>query len=584
MAVLLIGEGPAVESAEAMLEDSEVAVRRGGLGDIPGADLAIVVGLAGSAGFETANDRANESETPWIAVELGGIGGVPVAELSAAVTTFQPGYVCFDCLHSRVAANDLGAAEEATAERPAARLAGSYAGLQAIRAFTGAEVAGVVIEVPYGEHSLLPVPNCPNAPERDRTLELDENDRPLEEAIEAAERAVDGRLGIVPAIGEHESFPLPYYLATVTETGGFSDAAAPDRAAGVAPSWDEAFMKALGEALERYSAAIYRTGALDRVDPSAIDGPALDTYVSIGGSSEGTAAAGDTADRTRSGDGEPMDSIPLARGIDLHTEDPVELPADLVFYPPPEGRLGTSITTGLGLGSGGVEAVLSGLYEVLERDATMIGWYSTFEPLGLDVTDSTFQSIVDRARGEGLSVTPLLVTQDVDVPVVAVAVHREDYPRFALGSAADLDAEAAAVDALSEAIQNWVELRDLGPEEAGAAGGEIGSYAEDPGVAESMLETSESVTAAAVGPDTVPEGRGELDAVLDRMADAGLSAAAAPLTPRDVERLGFTAVRVLSPGAQPLFVEEPVFGERARTVPETLGFESRLDREFHPYP
>jgi ribosomal protein S12 methylthiotransferase accessory factor len=68
------------------------------------------------------------------------------------------------------------------------------------------------------------------------------------------------------------------------------------------------------------------------------------------------------------------------------------------------------------------------------------------------------------------------------------------------------------------------------------------------------------------------------------MDAAGLEAYAASVTSRDVERLGFTAVRVLSPSAQPLFVDEPVFGDRARTVPEDLGFEPRLDRAFHPYP
>jgi ribosomal protein S12 methylthiotransferase accessory factor len=569
MAVLLIGEGPAVESAEAMLGDSDVDVARGSMSDLPSADLAIVVGLAGSEGFETANEQAIESDTPWIAVELGGIGGVPTQGLSATITTLQPGYVCYDCLRSRVEANDVSAADEATAERPAARLAGSYAGLQAIRAFSGAQVAGVVVEVPYAERSLLPVPNCEHAPERDRSLELDEIDRTLDEALEQAEMAVGDRLGIVPLIGEHDSFPLPYYLASVTETTSWSDGNAPDRAAGVAPTWDGAFMKALGESLERYSAAMYRTDDLERHSPDALDGPAPDSFVSV-----------------RDGYPESADSkeMPVVQGLDLQTEDSVPLPADLVFYPPPEGTLGQAITTGLGLGSGGVDAVLSGLYEVVERDATMLAWYSSFEPLGLEVPDSTFDSMVERARGNGLSVTPLLVTQDVDVPVVAVAVSRDEYPRLALGSAADLDAEAAAIDALSEALQNWMELRDLGPEEASEAGGEIGAYAMDPGAASSLTNPEETVPATAVGPETVPAGRAELDAVLDRMDAAGLEAYAASVTSRDVERLGFTAVRVLSPSAQPLFVDEPVFGDRARTVPEDLGFEPRLDRAFHPYP
>ena len=567
MSILLIGDGPAVDAAEAMLADADLATTRGSMADLPGADLAIVVGLAGSEGFETANDQAMASETPWIAVEMGGIGGVPRADRAAAVTTFQPGYVCYDCLQTRVQAGDPEPAEEARAERPAAFLAGAYAGLQAIRAFSEAEVAGTVIEVPYAERSLLPVPGCRHAPEQSRDLSLDESERSLDAAVGAAETAVDDTLGIVRQVGEQASFPLPYYLSVLGDTTGFSDGSGPTRAAGVAVSWDRAFMKALGESLERYSAAIYRTPDLERTASTDVDGPALDAYASI------TDAAVEAAER-----------VPVVQGTDLRTEDSVSLPADLVYFPPPSGALGQPITTGLGLGNGGVEAVLSGLYETIERDATMLAWYSTFEPLALAVEDDTFAEMARRARGADLSITPLLVTQDVDVPVVAVAVHRDSYPRLALGSAADLDAEAAAVDALAEAIQNWTELQEMGPEAADEAGGAIGRYATDPGPATSLLDPEGSVPAATVGPETVPDGRAELDAVLDAMDAAGLDAYAVDLTPRDVARLGFQAVRVLSPGAQPLFVDDPVFGERASNAPLELGFEPRLDRAFHPYP
>jgi ribosomal protein S12 methylthiotransferase accessory factor len=79
-------------------------------------------------------------------------------------------------------------------------------------------------------------------------------------------------------------------------------------------------------------------------------------------------------------------------------------------------------------------------------------------------------------------------------------------------------------------------------------------------------------------------GTDELDAVVDRVAAAGLEPYAVRLTPRDVEALGFEAVRALVPAAQPLFTGEPFFGDRARTVPRELGFEPRLDRTYHPYP
>jgi ribosomal protein S12 methylthiotransferase accessory factor len=48
--------------------------------------------------------------------------------------------------------------------------------------------------------------------------------------------------------------------------------------------------------------------------------------------------------------------------------------------------------------------------------------------------------------------------------------------------------------------------------------------------------------------------------------------------------MGFEAVRALVPAAQPLFTDEPYFGERAERVPRELGFEPRLDRDHHPFP
>jgi ribosomal protein S12 methylthiotransferase accessory factor len=87
-----------------------------------------------------------------------------------------------------------------------------------------------------------------------------------------------------------------------------------------------------------------------------------------------------------------------------------------------------------------------------------------------------------------------------------------------------------------------------------------------------------------VGPDDPPTGQAELEAVVDATAEAGLHPYAARTTTRDVEELGFEAVRVVVPAAQPLFFEDAYFGERARTVPSQLGFDPRTDRPHHPFP
>lgn len=567
MDIGIVGSGPAADAFRGACTDIDAGVREAPperLGDV---DLGAVIAPAGADAFVAANAAADR----WIAVEIGGLGGHALS-IDAGVTVFDrtAGSGCYDCLRRRVASNSRETEGRPSGDRSAVRFAGAIAGREAVRLFAGADRGGTIVEVPGPDREFLPVQGCDCGPSRDRTAALDHESATLDDALARAERALDDRVGALSEVGERESFPVPYYLAATADTSAFSDARAAEYAAGVDPNWDRAFMKALGEGLERYAAGIYRarefTTAPERTRANAV--------------SPGRFVRPDDY-RTP----DPAEPIHWVESRDLLAGESVALPAEFVHYPPPTERYKPPITTGLGLGNSGVEAVLSGLYEVVERDAAMLAWYSTFEPLELSVDDDGFAELCKRARAEGLSVTPLLLTQDVDVPVVAAAVHREgDWPRFAVGSDAALDPVAAARGALAEALQNWMELRTMGPEQAVEEEGAIGEYADFPAAARSFVDAAGAVPAESAGPETVPEGEAELDALLDRAADAGLDAYAARVTTRDIERLGFEAYRALVPTAQPLFTGEPFFGDRARDVPRELGFEPELDRSYHPFP
>ncbi|WP_135362953.1 YcaO-like family protein [Halosimplex halophilum] len=573
MTVELVGTGPAADAVAAALGDVDEPVERRERAALePATRLGVVVDRAGAAAFERTNDRAREAGVPWLAVELGGVGGVPVVD--ASVAAFDPEGACYRCLAARVESNVDADAEPAAAPADAtARFAGAVAGRRATQLLDPAETdpLGTVVELPHTEREFLPVPGCDCGDGRDRVLDRGHLDRDVERSLSRAERGLDDRVGVVQQVGEAESYPAPYYLAQVCDTGAFADATASRQAAGVDPGWDAAFMKALGEAYERYCAGVYHgrefktaaaTDLADAVAPSEFVRP------------ESWVGSGEGADAER----------PWVRGADLVTEQPVSLPAEIVHYPPPERTIRPAVTTGLGLGNSSVEALLSGLYEVVERDATTIAWYSTYDPLGLDVSDPGYERLAARAGAEGLDATALLLTQDVDVPVVAVAVTREEWPKLALGTAAHLDAGRAARNALAEAVQNWVELDGMGREGAAETDGAIGRYADRPPLVEAFVSPETTVDAASVGPETVPEGGAHLDAVLDRVVEAGPSVYAARTTTRDVQRLGFEAVRVVVPSAQPLFFGDPYFGQRARSVPADMGFEPALDRDHHPYP
>jgi len=570
MTVGLVGTGPAVAAVEHALDDGVAEHEPIEVGDIDaGVRLVVAAGQAGEGVFDRVNDRALAAGVPWVAVELGEMGGYPIVD--AAVAAFDPDGGCYTCLTDRIAANvDPDTESQSPPDNVTARFAGAIAGRLVARHVDPGEPdqLGQVIEVPYTQRRLLPIPGCRCGPSRDRTPDRSANSRDLDEALARAERGLDSRVGIISTVGEIESYPAPYYLAQGSDTSGFSDASAQQQAAGVDEDWDAAFMKALGEGLERYCAGVYRAAEFEQgttaeminpVSPSAFVGP----------------------DEWDSGADDPIDWV---QGQHLASANPVQLPAELVHYPPPSRTIRPAITTGLGLGNSGVEALLSGLYEVIERDAATIAWYSTYDPLELAVDSDQWGRLKRRSGTEGLEVTALLLSQDIDVPVVGVAVSREEWPRFAMGTAADLDPAAAANDALAEAVQNWLELDRMGRERAAEANGSIGRYADRPDIVEPFIDPENAVPAASVGPDPTPSGHAELSAVLDRLADGDLDAYTTRVTTPDVERLGFEAVRVLVPEAQPLFFDDPYFGARAESVPPEMGFEPALDRDHHPYP
>jgi ribosomal protein S12 methylthiotransferase accessory factor len=566
--VEVVGRGPAVDALTAFLADIDVSVSQPTSPTDASGDLAIVVDTVGAETFGTWNDWTRETDMPWVAVELGGVGGVPVTD--AAISGLGPETGCFDCLRTRVEATVEDT--ESLAEAPSAatqRFAGALAG-RLVTQFLDGEGAllGTVTELPHDQRRFLAVPGCDCGESPSRHLSDGRQAGHDSEALSRAELGLDERVGIATEVGEVRSFPAPYYLSTLADTDGFSDVSAAAKAAGVAIDWDTAFMKALGENYERYAAGVYRDGDLQRGTVADVpDAVAPETFV-----------------RTEA-DWDESTAIPWVPAEDLLADERHSLPAETVHYPPPSDAVRPATTTGLGLGNTVTEALLTGLYEVIERDAAMLSWYSTFEPLRVAVDDhERYNTLRRRAASEGLDVTALLLTQDVDVPVITVALERDEWPRFALGTDADLDPGAAAVGALEEALQNWMELDGMGPEAAADAQGAIGRYADSPGDAADLTTTETAVPLDSLGPDADLSGEAEFTALCDRAAEAGLTPYGARLTTRDLEQLGFEAVRVVCPSAQPLFFGASFFGERAEAVPADLGFEPRLDRNHHPFP
>jgi ribosomal protein S12 methylthiotransferase accessory factor len=130
-----------------------------------------------------------------------------------------------------------------------------------------------------------------------------------------------------------------------------------------------------------------------------------------------------------------------------------------------------------------------------------------------------------------------------------------------------------------------MELRSMGPDIAKNQPSAIGVYSNFPKEAQSFIEYSDSISSNDISISTFFESTEELSFIINHLHSLGLHTYSVKLTPPDIAILGFEAVRILVPKAQPLFFEKSFFGVRARKVPSSLGnFRSRLDRSHHPYP
>tara|TARA_A100001037_G_C15135849_1_gene631083 strand:+ start:72 stop:1823 length:1752 start_codon:yes stop_codon:yes gene_type:complete len=538
----------------------------------------LAIDHTGSSLFDQINKNINSI---WIAIELGGVGGYSFPKIAGSISIFTPNTACYTCLQRRVKSN-----LSSLTNSPSQSQNSISPDFEPIVGFISAyltilisnsnithshvfEVSNFSVEqirdkntATVTQRFLLPLPHCPS---NDHCLHSPASGTPSERA----EYAIDERIGIINTISEAESFPAPYYLSNLCETNSFSSQSVKKQAAGVAINWDDAFMKTAGESLERYSSGVYNSNSFisssashleNSISPNSFVQPTPDLYQD--------------------------ELIDWISGVDLCSNKTVYLPAEFSIFPPPSEYYKPAITTGLAIGNTLIEAQLSGLYEVIERDATMLSWYSTNPPPEFLPDSPDFDLLSRMASSQGLATTALLVTQDIDIPIVTVAVHRSsEWPNFAVGSCSNIDPNKAAIGALCEALQNWMELRSMGLDIANNQPSSIGYYSSFPKDAKSFLNASNSLLPTDIDTPLFSDSSEELSFIINHLNSSNLSAYSIRLTPLDIATIGFESVRIVIPEAQPLFFGKPFFGTRARNVPPSLGnFRSRLDRSPHPYP
>ncbi|MBF7073482.1 TOMM precursor leader peptide-binding protein [Glaciecola sp. MH2013] len=114
-------------------------------------------------------------------------------------------------------------------------------------------------------------------------------------------------------------------------------------------------------------------------------------------------------------------------GFSMKHRQPVLIPEQLVYYRldqtphQPVNRFIYDSSNGCAMGGCIEEAILCGLYEVLERDAYLTTWYSRAVPDRIDnatINDDKIKALIARAESEGFEIYLFNMVLDIQVPVV----------------------------------------------------------------------------------------------------------------------------------------------------------------------
>ncbi|MHB8468991.1 MAG: YcaO-like family protein [Gaiellaceae bacterium] len=362
-------------------------------------------------------------------------------------------------------------------------------------------------------------------------------------------------------------------------------------------SAESAFVAAVAEAAERYSAcwsadarAVVATA--DELGDAAVRPERFALFTERQHRQPGFPYARFTG-RTR---------VAWVEGQALPAGEPALVPAQLAYLAwelrPGEVRIARSTSSGLAAHATAAEAVLSGLFEVLERDAFMIVWGTRASRPRLRWNEGSGLAAFAARYLEptGLRYAAIDLSDTWDVPCV-VGVARSDLPGEAplgVGAAAAATIDRAAEKALDEAfrVRSWASAQ-LALDPTGAdvrAADEIAQfdehvayYARDEHAARaSFLDASDERRHVRDVPGLAARDIGaQIEELCQRLAAQSASAYCVDVTAPDIAAAGLRVSKVLAPELCPLDVEHRWrhLGGRRRRLPEHA-----LNPDPHPFP
>jgi len=381
-------------------------------------------------------------------------------------------------------------------------------------------------------------------------------------------------------------------LANYTE--GFNSAETPDNCGGKGLTKSDAFIGAVGEAIERYSASRYRladmlSSPLPDNEESFLDARALCLY---------------TDEQYLRDDFpfvpfDPSRSHRWVAGRWLDNDETVWVPARMTFYNFPDSADDSFCQTtsnGLAAGKGLNDATLRALLELVERDAFMISWLCRRSGRRLTVDDSLTDGTLDvlaELEQAGAQVELYLLSTDHRIPVVACLAFGDgkSWPGLTVTSAAHLSPRLAVRNAILEQGYSGVYLRHVMLQQTRAVPTaperirnwnflDHGLFYLPPARAAAADFLRSSLHGAIPLRNIEEPANFSLDYGVRQLTSAGIRVAVVDVTAPDVAQTPFRVVRALGTNMQPIHCG---YGLERLANPRLAKFMSgELNKDVHP--
>jgi ribosomal protein S12 methylthiotransferase accessory factor len=424
--------------------------------------------------------------------------------------------------------------------------------------------------------------------------------------LDIAKENLMGDAGLIHFVKELLVWPgeprLHFAASIVGSLEELANITIPGNQGAVGFTWEEAACGAIGETIERYCGAVFHWDDMiySTQKELGVNAIGMDQFALY------------TEDVYKKGYAvvpwDPKKPCHWVEAKSLMTGEKAYFPACMVYVPYFKNRnresdyFAVSVSSGQACHTDRDKALLSGLCEIIERDAFMITWMRRIPPKRVEYKQDPAMAALYQQYFESsnLELHVFDITLDIKVPTMFCVAAGEGLkgPFIAVGASTRPAEREALIKAMKESVQGAAWARELmwtradfrvEPDYGNIVNFEdhVRLYCEPEMLPhmDFILRTHRTRLLEA-DPGPKPPRR-EVEICLEQLKAAGLEAFVVDLTTPEIAELGFYVPKVVVPGLTHLTAihRMPALATpRYYQVPEKLGLCEPIHRQFNPTP